>query len=374
MIVRPVTSRRDLQAWIDLPRRSVYGEGDPWVSQLDADLRRLVDQARNPYFRHAEGSVLLATDARGRALGRLLAHVDRDYQEHHGERAAFFGLFESTDDPAVAVGLIRAAAAFGEARGCTVLRGPFNLTAAEQIGILVDGFDQAPALDTTYTAPHYPALLEAAGLEAVFPHATYRVDDLSAEPSGPPSGTPRVPSGIRIRYPDLSDWDAEVERLRRLLNMCLGANEHFVPISGADFAFQIGPLRRVMDPAICPVAEVGGEPAGFIIAVPDLNPILRPFRGRFGPLQILDLLRRRSQIRDATAIVIGVRPDLQGRGVMTAVQTELRAALRRRGYRRLTTTWVADANAASVAVARRMGGRVVHRLALYEATLPMLDP
>ena len=53
------------------------------------------------------------------------------------------------------------------------------MTAMQEMGILTDGFENPPVVDETYTAPYYPALLEAAGLTPTFPVTTYRVDDLA---------------------------------------------------------------------------------------------------------------------------------------------------------------------------------------------------
>jgi len=178
--VAPVRGRADLIEWVTFPRREVYPPSSPWVPPLDGDLRRMLSRRRNPFFRHGEATPLLAHDARGRTVGRTLAHVYHRHNARHGERAAFFGYFECLDDADAARALIRAAAAWGAARGCTLLRGPFNMTAMQEMGILTDGFEAPPVVDETYTAPYYPRLLAAAGLHPVFPVTTFRVGDLAA--------------------------------------------------------------------------------------------------------------------------------------------------------------------------------------------------
>ena len=157
--VRAATTGEDLEAWITFPRRFVYGTRSPWVPPLDGDLRRMLDRRKNPFFRHGTALPLLATDGTGRPLGRILAHVYHRHNVRHGERAAFFGYFECRGDPGAAQALVAAAAELGAQHGCTILRGPFNMTAMQEMGILVEGFDAAPAVDETYTAPYYPALL-----------------------------------------------------------------------------------------------------------------------------------------------------------------------------------------------------------------------
>jgi GNAT superfamily N-acetyltransferase len=373
--VRPVAGRGDLDNWVRFPRDRVYGKATLWVPPLDSDLRRALNSGKNPFFRHGEAVPLLARDGSGRPVGRVLAHVYGRHNVRHQERTAFFGYFECVDDQSVCDGLIGAAARYGEERGCTLLRGPFNMTAMQEMGVLVAGFEEPPAVDETYTAPYYPALLEGAGLQRTFCHTTFRVDDLArVQPDASldewhQEGLRR--DGIRVRPADLREWEREIETLRELLNDSFYANPHFVPITHEEFQFQLGPYRRLIDPAIALVAEMEGVPCGFVITVPDYNPLLKRMNGRLSPRSLFTFLRGRSRVRDACLIIMGVQRQLQGQGVMRLLHAELVRALQRRDYRKLTITWVSDANARSLASIVALGGRPLHRLTLFEAPIPL---
>jgi GNAT superfamily N-acetyltransferase len=373
VVVRPEAGEADLRTWITFPRERVYAAASLWVPPQDADLRRYLDPRKDPFFRHGEARPLLARDAGGRVTGRALAHIYHPHNVRHGERAAFFGYFEALDDQQTATALVDAAAAFGAERGCTVLRGPFNMTAMQEMGILADGFDAAPAVDETYTAPYYPALLAGAGLRPTFPVTTFRVDDLSAvDPERLLGQRHRdlLASGrVRVRKADMRHFATEIETLRELLNDSFYENPYFVPITHDEFFFQLGPYRRLMDPEISVVVEMDGVPCGFIVTVPDYNPLLKRMGGRLGPRELITFLRGRGRIRDAVLIIMGVQRQLQGQGLMRILQAEHLRALRRRGYRRLTITWVADANEKSLATCRAIGGRPLHRLTLYEGAI-----
>ena len=373
--VEPVRTNADLDAWVTLPRRTLYTRASPWVPPLDHDLRRALDRRRNPFFHYGEAVPLLARDDQGRPVGRVLAHIYHRHNVRHGERAAFFGYFECSDDTATARALLEAAAAFGFQRGCTVLRGPFNMTAMQEIGVVLDGFAAAPAIDQTYTAPYYPALLEAAGLHPTFPVMTFQVDDLSQVDSRALRSERQrelcAGARFRIRPFNRRAFAREIETLRELLNDSFYENSYFVPITHDEFMFQAGPLRYVMDPAITLLAELDGVPCGFVLAVPDFNPLLKAMDGAMGPRELLIFLRGRARIRDACVIIMGVQRQLQGQGIMRLLLAELVRALRRRRYRRLAFTWVAETNGRSRAAIAALGGRARHRLALYEAPLPL---
>ncbi|GAC1512484.1 MAG: hypothetical protein NVS2B16_15480 [Chloroflexota bacterium] len=333
----------------------------------------MLDRKKNPFFRHGDASPLLAIDDRGRVVGRILAQIYHRHTVRHGERTAFFGYFECRDDAQAARALLQAAVTFGRRFNCRCLLGPFNMTAMQEMGIPLDGFDEAPAVDESFTAPYYPALLEASGLRRTFPVATFRIDDLSkCDPDALLDERHHVLTKdrrIRIRNANPREYDREFESLREVLNDSFYENPYFVPITHDEFDFQLGPYKRLMDPAISLVAEQDGVPCGFIVAVPDYNLLLKRMNGTMTPQSLVRFLRGRSKIRDAVLIIMGVQRQLQGQGVMRLIQAELIRALQRRGYERLTVTWIADVNSKSLVTIKALGARPLHRLTLYQAPI-----
>jgi hypothetical protein len=377
--VRPVATTQDLDAWIRLPRQHVYPASSPWVPTRDRDLARLLDRGANPFFRHGDATAFLACAPDGRPLGRILAHVYHRHNERHDERTAFFGLFECQDDQEAAGALIRAAARAGAARGCDTLRGPYNLTAMQEMGILVDGFQHRPAVDQTYTPPYYSKLLAGAGLTATFPHTTYRLDDVRTVDLDGLLGEPHriltAERRLKIRSARMRRFDRELEILRTLLNESFAELSHFVPLTPEELAFRIGPYRAFLDPSLLLVAEMDGVPRGFVLAVPDFNPLLKRLNGgiaRSQSLRMAPAVARWLWRRDACLIVQGVERRLQGQGIMRVLHARLIRNLRRARYRGLSVTWIADENRRSVASVQALGARPCHRLVLYHAPIASL--
>lgn len=377
--VRPVATPEELAEWVRLPRQHVYPAASPWVPPLDRDVARLLDRGANPFFHYGEATAFLARGAAGRPLGRILAQVYHRHNERHGERTAFFGLFECQDNPEAASALIRAAARAGAAWGCDTLRGPYNMTAMQEMGILVDGFQHRPAVDQTYTPPYYPRLLEGAGLAAVFPHTTYRLDDVDTVDLGGLLGEPHriltAERRLRIRGARMRHFDRELEILRTLLNESFAELSHFVPLTSEELAFQVGAYRAFLDPGLLLVAEMDGVPRGFVLAVPDFNPLLKRLNGGIAAsqsLQMVPAVARWLWRRDACLIIQGVERRLQGQGIMRVLHARLIRNLRRARYRSLSVTWIEEANRRSAASIEALGARPCHRLVLYEAPIASL--
>ncbi|MCC7368074.1 MAG: hypothetical protein IT306_06620 [Chloroflexi bacterium] len=377
--VRLAASTADLLAWVQFPRRRVYPLASPWTPPLDSDVLRLLDPARNPFFRQGQAMPLLATDGDGRIVGRVLAHIYHPHNERHGERTAFFGCFECQDDRPAATALVQAAARAAADWGCSTLRGPFNLTAMQDMGILLDGYEYPPAVDQTYTPPYYPRLLETAGLQRTFPHTTWRIDDVHAidfsELLGERHRILTMERRLTVRSARLQQFEQELETLRRLLNESFAELTHFVPLTADELLFQVGAYRQYLDPSLLLVAEMDDVPRGFVLAMPDVNPLLKQLGGAFTGRRAVEALPAAAGWlwqRDACLIVQGVERRLQGQGIMRVLHHRLVRNLRRRRYRALSVTWIADENAASAATIQALGGHPRHRLTLYESPVGAL--
>lgn len=369
MEIRTVRTRGDLNEWVRFPCLALYPLESPWVPPLDSDLRRMLDRRKNPFFQHGEAEAYLAVN-QGRVVGRILAHVSHRHNVRHGEKTCFFGYFECQNDPAAAQALFAAARAFAERQGCERLRGPFNMTPMQEMGILVDGFDQAPPLDLVYTPPYYPALLEAAGLRGVFTAATYRVPVAPVDPDrmlGERHRTWLASGRLRIRHAQMRAYAKEMELFRELINDSMYDNQHFTPLTAAEMAFQVEPFKLVMDPKLCLIAELDGVPVAYIMCAPDFNPVLKRLNGSLNLRGLWTFWRSRKLVRDAILIIAGAQRHLQNQGIARILLAELFRTLQQGGYDNLSITWVGEANDKSLASIVAVGGYVLQRLQLFES-------
>ena len=84
-------------------------------------------------------------------------------------------------------------------------------------------------------------------------------------------------------------------------------------------------LLKKMKPILDPKAIIFGyykeQPIGFYVMVPDINPLLKSFKGKFGLLNKLRFVWRlkRKMATRLTGLVFGVHKDFQGRGVEAAL-------------------------------------------------------
>jgi GNAT superfamily N-acetyltransferase len=366
--IQTVETAGDRRTFVRLAR-DLYPPGSPWVRPLDRTVLDSLHPTRNPFYRDGVGRAFLARRD-GRLVGRVLAHVWRRHQRLHGECVGYFGLFECADDAEAAAALLGQAAEVARAEGCRLLRGPFNMTAAQEIGTLTAGHDRPPAIDMVYTPPWHPALLESAGFRPCLHMQTWRNEDIRAlrveEVLPPPRRAALQAAGVTARPLRARHKDEDMELVRELINAAFLGNWCFVPITRAEWEFQVGPLLPLLDGELVLLAEAHGVPVGTCFAVPDFNQLLRRLNGSLlAPAALFTLLRRRPA-DDALIVLIAVRKQYQGLGVIRLLNAELVRALQRRGYRGLGCTWVAADNGPSRAQMGPLGMRPWHDLAMYE--------
>lgn len=81
--VKPVRTGRELGAFVRLPWR-LYRDEPRWVAPLLMDVKKRLDQRKNPFFKHAQAQYFLAYRD-GRPVGRISAHVDQNFNRFQGK-------------------------------------------------------------------------------------------------------------------------------------------------------------------------------------------------------------------------------------------------------------------------------------------------
>ncbi|HEX4621513.1 MAG TPA: hypothetical protein VH208_08095, partial [Myxococcaceae bacterium] len=312
--IRPVRSSKERRQFFDVAYR--LNEADAiWTPPLVDDLQRSLSD-KNPLWRPERGEreLWLAVDG-SRPVGRILSHVHHASNARHREKAGFFGLLECPNDPSVASPLLDAASAWARSRGMTELRGPYELTITQCIGAVVSGFDEPASFSQSWNGPHVPRLLEACGFGKGYGVATFRLDDVASVDAGALltekhrawTQDPKV----TLRGFDMKRFEADLKAATSLLNDSFSDNFGFVPLSDAEIAFMAGPMKRVVRPELTVFLEVGGEPAGVAMALPDFNVLFRRMGGRLFPLGWAQFLIGARALDSAVLQFMGTSPKFQ---------------------------------------------------------------
>lgn len=160
--IAPVRTAREMQQFITFPWR-VYAGDAHWVPPLLLERKRFFDVRRNPFFAHAEAVYFLAHRG-GELCGTIAACIDHEYIRFQHDDVGLFGFFEVLQDHEAAARLLDAAREWLRVQRMRVMRGPFNFSTNQEVGLLVENFDDDPVVLTTYNPPYYRDMLEGYGL------------------------------------------------------------------------------------------------------------------------------------------------------------------------------------------------------------------
>jgi GNAT superfamily N-acetyltransferase len=317
--VTEVRSRAERDAFISFPWR-IYANDPVWVPPLIIERKGFLDQKKHPFFEHGAAALFLGWRD-GEIVGRIMASDDPNYNALHQSNVGCFGMFECVDDASVAQALFDAAAAWLRARGRDEIMGPIDYSTNYLCGLLISGFEHPPMILTSHNPPYYERLIEGCGFAKTKDfYAWWFGDHVIAA-----ARLRRFAARIRdreiasIREVELRNLEAESSRLREIYNLAWQNNWGYVPFTEKEFGFMTHELKPIVDPRMVLIAEVGGQPAGFILCVPDINVAIRHANGRltrFGlPIGLARLLYHKRCIKTARLVALGVVPQYRRHGV-----------------------------------------------------------
>ena len=117
------------------------------------------------------------------------------------------------------------------------------------------------------------------------------------------------------------------------------------------------------------MAELGGEPVGFGLLLPDINEALSGLNGRLLPFGWLRLVRRVPRIESGRLILLGVLPPFTGRGLAALIADRMLEPALKLGLRRVELSLVLADNRPMRHVIEAFGCPKSKVFRLYEKTL-----
>lgn len=368
-----VESSRDLRRFIDLPWK-IYNpvEHPQWVPPLRIAVGDALNRKSNPFYKTADRQLFLALRD-GKPVGRIAAIENRAHNEFHHDRVGFFGFFECRDDQEAADALFGAAERWLAARGLDTIRGPMNPSTNHECGMLVDGYHEHPMIMTPWNPRYYPALVENAGFAKAKDLLAYYFPMSGAEAFQMPERVVRIAQRalgahtLTFRDLDMKNFKAEVDRCWEIYNSAWEANWGFFPMSRESFAHEAQVLKFIVIPEFAFVAEIDGEPAGFMIIVPDFHRTFKEIgNGRLLPTGLFKLLGAKKKLRTGRIMILGAKPEYRNSGIFALFASEMFRRGRAVGAVGAEASWILEDNDRLNKPLESMGAKEYRRWRIYD--------
>jgi hypothetical protein len=376
IVVSPVATKADLNAFIALPKR-LYAGHKGYTPHLDVERREAFTPGKNPLFHHVEVRFFLARRGK-KVVGRITAQVDRAYLERYADDTGHFGCLAAEDDPAIFAALFAAAEAWLREKGMKRVTGPFSLSVNEEVGLLVHGFDARPMLLVPYDPPYAGGRVEACGYaksKDVFSY-DYDVQNAPETIGAKLMARAGMAGRVKVRTANMKMFDAEVRTLVNIFNDAWSDNWGFVPFTQAEIDHASKAFGPVIVPELAVFVEVDDEAVAFIVALTNLNEAIVDFDGRLGPWKLAKLLMRMKILGVGSTRVplMGVRKKyrnhpLMGAGLAMMAIDQLRQNGKRLGKTTAELGWILEDNKATNNIIRSVGGVHYKTHRIYEKPL-----
>ncbi len=365
----PVEDKKGLASFILFPYQ-MYRKDPCWVAPLLAEEKKKLTPETNAMLKHCDVQLFILKQG-AKTIGRISAFVDTLAVDHWKKPIGLFGSFECIDDSRAAGLLVDTARDWLKAKGMESMRGPWSF-ASQEWGCMIEGFHSPPMIMAPYNPVYYDSLLEGTGLKKAKDLLVYGLDAKNgyALPERFIRFTDMIgrKTGARIRPVDMKRLSEDVEIIIRMANESTSRNWGYVPVTGDEGRELASSLKMIIDPELVMIGEIQGRPVGYLIALPDINVILKPMKGHLFHPGIFKLLFGVKKVRDYRIWALGVIPEYQRKAIDTLFYRKLTETLQSKkpGPSYVEANYVLEDNMPMNNPILKMGFSVVKKYRVYE--------
>jgi hypothetical protein len=337
----------------------IYTNDKNWIRPLDQDIEKVFDKNSNPFFGHGQCERWILKNDKGETIGRIAAFINEKKAYHYELPTGGVGFFECIDNKEASVLLFDTGKNWLKERGIKAMEGPINFGENDTFwGLLIEGFTP-PSYGMNYHKPYYHKLFIDYGFTTSYEQLTNHVNLRIPFPERFTKIANWVISkeGYSFEHFKKSNADKYINDLMEIYNDGWKDFENFVPIKRETLQESFKQMEVIMDENLIWFAYVNGEPASFVVLIPDANQMIKGFKGKLGLLEKLKFAYRRWKgVNRMRAIVMGTKQAYQKHGLESALFIKLgEYVLPKNQYDELELSWVGDFNDKMIAVHKATG-------------------
>jgi hypothetical protein len=347
MQIIPVTGTKAIRSFLDVSR-FIYKNDENWICPLDEDIERVFNPSKNPFFKNGSCTRWIVEDNEHRTIGRIAAFINDKKAHQYEQPTGGMGFFECINDQAVAFELFDTAKRWLQERGMEAMDGPINFGENDSFwGLLVEGFIP-PSFGMNYNPKYYFDFFKHYGFSTIYEQIT---NHLAVRKPFPERFTKIAnwvanKPGYTFEHFSKKNSNKYVEDLMAIYNDGWKNFENFVPIKKETLEESFKKMEVIMDEKLIWFAYINGEPASFVVIIPDANQMIKGFNGKMGLIEKLKFVYKRwVGVNRMRAIVMGTKTAYQKHGLESALFIKLKEyVLPMEQYDELELSWVGDFN------------------------------
>lgn len=333
-ILKVVEGKRDLKKFIHFPEK-LYKNDKWWVPALISDEYATLQADKNPAFDYCEAKLWLALDPKGNVVGRVAGIINHEANKRWNEQSARFGWIDFIEDQEVLDTMMEEVQKWAVEKGMTKIKGPLGFTDLDKEGLLVEGFEQLSPFTCIYNFPYYGPMLEKAGFT--------KDADWTQRIVTVPDEFPRMMkladaiaerAGVHVvQIKNKKELRKEADYLfRKVYNETFAPLYEFAPVNDRQIDQYINSYITILDKDFISIIHDKDERiVAFAITVPSLSKAVQKAKGRLFPFGIFPILKALHRNDTLEALMIGIHPDYQSKGLQVLLFKQIHENVIRRG-------------------------------------------
>lgn len=352
----------------------IYKDNSYWVPPLERSLAKTITVGTSmqlsggPY-------IFFMVKEKDTYIARLLVGINKEKNKQKEQNEGYFSLFECVNDIKAAKLLFDGAFNWLSQYKVDTVTGPNSPTNGDDLrGIMVSGFDEIPAVNTTYTMDYYKDLFEELGLTKYLDFYAYSMnfDEIKTTKSRVRKLVEygKKKTNITINSFNKKHMDRDVKDIYDVFIKAQQAFwDHLEVPTYEKFYQEFLSLKPLLDTNLIYIARVNDIPVGFVAGIPDYNQVLTHLRGKINPISLLKFLYYKNKITRARMFMQFVIPKFQKSVVTPGLYLSFYEGFLRSGYKDIEASTIAEFNIDSLHSVKGIGFTPTRIYRIYQKKL-----
>jgi hypothetical protein len=256
----------------------------------------------------------------------------------------------------------------------TRIIGPYGFSDQDPEGFLIEGFDHRATIATYYNFEWMPRLVENEGYVKDCDYYVYKLDVPKKMPEFYQKIYERAQKRGNFRTvefrkrKEIKPW---VRPILRLMNECYtNSNIYgYAPLDEKEMDDLAKRYLPILDPRFLKLVTKDGEPAAFIIGMPDMTAGIQKAKGRLLPFGFIKILRAARKTKQLDLLLGAVKEKYRGMGLDVIMGYPMIVSAQEAGMECMDSHHEMESNTRVRAEMERMGGKLYKRFRVYQKSL-----
>ena len=368
--LKEVQTKNDRKEFIYFPEKIRKGDST-WLPPIYMDEKIFFDPQKNLSFRNAEYMQVIAYKD-SIAVGRIMGIIKHEHNQTFNLKNARFGYLECINDQEVATALAEYIEKWAKSKGMNKIIGPFGFSDRDIQGMLIEGFEYEPVIDSATNPAYLPKLVESQGYYKELDCVIYRFPLTTELPAIYQKIYERVTSKKDFKFMEFTSR----KQLRPLIIPVLElVNESFkdiygfIPMDDKEMFELAKRYMPILDPRFVKVAMKGNEIVAFMVSMPNIYKGIQKANGRLFPFGIFHILRAMKTAKSTSLMLGAVKPAYQKQGLDIFITLTTINSAKKAGMTSVDTHVVMENNNDMMAEMKRYGALLIKRFRVYQKSL-----